>query len=596
MSLTRIARVKRLSRPLLVTFDAYGTLYRPRAPIHLMYEAVAKEHGMRIQGPEKLNEEFGKGQKVPQHLASDLINRFSGSAFYHYMKSVPSTIKTLRNIEANSDFPVIIGVISNSDPRIASILRSLGFSVGDDEPMRNIQHVVNTFYSSSSAQEQQEQQEQRPQPPLIDRAKRPDFDFVLASYDAEYQKPEREIFGLAERYAADMMRRLPAPAMHSLLYPWPYPFYRLHVGDDINKDAVAAVNAGWKALVYEDRAFLRKLHPEEEDALGRDNTPRCIDLMRGLKKIVNDWCELQNVQVEISEDSKEGRERLEKEARKREHKERKKLVLDPEKLAAVYERAVAEQIRLSTPEKYDAGQVKYTAPSTSQQQSSGSEDTTAPPSSSSPSSSSSSLSSSPPRRSRRANIEANSAEWRATGVKSKLTNESTSFLRPSNLQAIRKNDTSSPNPQQQQEQQLTQPLEVRQQRALQRKRGKLLKRLPEMQHVPIFVPHSAVNKWKRGKKKFLDEVAARKEEKLQRQQGFQSDMDDDVDDGEYDERLLYGDDESRSKPVPSLEEGGGGGDGGATRKQEDQDTSAATDAPTPSPDVDDTTKKTDSSG
>ncbi|KAK7534157.1 uncharacterized protein J3D65DRAFT_475745 [Phyllosticta citribraziliensis] len=527
------------------------------------------------------------GQKVPQHLASDLINRFSGSAFYHYMKSVPSTIKTLRNIEANSDFPVIIGVISNSDPRIASILRSLGFSVGDDEPMRHIQPVANTLYSSSSAQEQEEQ---RPQPPLIDRAKRPDFDFVLASYDAEYQKPEREIFGLAERYAADMMRRLPAPATHSLLHPWPYPFYRLHVGDDINKDAVAAANAGWKALVYEDHAFLRYLHPEEEDALSRDKTPRCIDLMRGVKKIVNDWCELQNVEVEISEDSKEGRERLEKEARRREHQDRKKLELDPEKLAAVYERAVEEQMRQSTPEKYDAGQVKYTAPSTPQQQSSGSEDTIASPSSSSPSSSSSSPQ---PPRSRRAIIKANSAEWRATGVKSHLTNESTSFLRPSNLQAIRENDT-PPKPEQQQEQQITQSLEVRQQRALQRKRGKLLKRLPEMQHVPIFVPDSAVNKWKREKKKMLDEVAARREEKLQRQQGFKSDMDADFDDGEYDERSLYGDKESRSKPVPSLEDGGGG-DGGAARKQEEQDSSAARGAPTPL-DVDDTTKKTDSSG
>ncbi|KAK7554783.1 hypothetical protein IWX47DRAFT_784956, partial [Phyllosticta citricarpa] len=269
MSLTRIARVKRLNRPLLVTFDAYGTLYRPRAPIALMYEAVAKEHGMLTQGTNELNEAFmtvlrnhmsrypnyGKhvlsspdewwkkvinetftacavpGQKVPRHLAPDLINRFSGSAFYHYMRSVPSTIKTLRNIEANSDYPVIIGVISNSDPRIASVLRSFGFSVGDDKPVRNTHR-----------------------PPLIDRAKRPDFDFVLASYDAEYEKPKREIFALAERYAADVMRQLPAPAAHdSLEYPWPYPFYRLHVGDDIFKDAVAAANAGWKSLVFEDR-------------------------------------------------------------------------------------------------------------------------------------------------------------------------------------------------------------------------------------------------------------------------------------------------------------------------------------------------------
>lgn len=62
MGLTRIARVKRLNRPLLVTFDAYGTLYRPRAPVHLMYKAVAEEHGLRVKSEQALSEAFMQGK------------------------------------------------------------------------------------------------------------------------------------------------------------------------------------------------------------------------------------------------------------------------------------------------------------------------------------------------------------------------------------------------------------------------------------------------------------------------------------------------------------------------------------------------------
>ncbi|KAK7524494.1 hypothetical protein IWZ03DRAFT_367306 [Phyllosticta citriasiana] len=677
MSLTRIARVKRLNRPLLVTFDAYGTLYRPRAPIALMYEAVAKEHGMLIQGTNELNEAFmtvlrnhmsrypnyGKhvlsspdewwkkvinetftacavpGQKVPRHLAPDLINRFSGSAFYHYMRSAPSTIKTLRNIEANSDYPVIIGVISNSDPRIASILRSFGFSVGDDKPVRNTRPVFESQEDKTLPQEDQEELHQQDRPPLIDRAKRPDFDFVLASYDAEYEKPKREIFALAERYAADVMRQLPAPAAHdSLDYPWPYPFHRLHVGDDIFKDAVAAANAGWKSLVFEDREFLKNLPPNEKDALSRVQAPRCHDLLRGVQKVMNEqqWCELHSVRVEMSEDSKEAREKRAAEARRIEKQEQKKLHLDPEKLAAHYERMVAEQTSASTPEKLGVRQIDNSTPLTTsqqqqQQQPARSEAKSIRPSSNSPSSSfssssSSSSSSSKPSeklspRATALKIFDNSIEWRTAGFMNNLTNANTSFLRPSNLQDMRKQREKAQG--EKPEQQITRSPEVREQRALQRKRGKLLKRLKDMGNVPISVPNSAIAIYNVEKRRSVAEMEARKKQRREERARLRAELrgeaggeeeeeeekeekEEENDDDDANELLGEEDGEAREwdgfgsvfeHTEPLEDDGGGGGDGGAARKVEELETSSAADS-TPSPplDVGDGTKKIDSSG
>ncbi|KAK7552089.1 hypothetical protein IWX49DRAFT_575989 [Phyllosticta citricarpa] len=672
MSLTRIARVKRLNRPLLVTFDAYGTLYRPRAPIALMYEAVAKEHGMLTQGTNELNEAFmtvlrnhmsrypnyGKhvlsspdewwkkvinetftacavpGQKVPRHLAPDLINRFSGSAFYHYMRSVPSTIKTLRNIEANSDYPVIIGVISNSDPRIASVLRSFGFSVGDDKPVRNTRPVFGSQEDKTLPQEDQELLHQQDRPPLIDRAKRPDFDFVLASYDAEYEKPKREIFALAERYAADVMRQLPAPAAHdSLEYPWPYPFYRLHVGDDIFKDAVAAANAGWKSLVFEDREFLKNLPPNEKDALSRVQAPRCHDLLRGVQKVMNEqqWCELHSVRVEMSEDSKEAREKRAAEARRIEKQEQKKLHLDPEKLAAHYERMVVEQTSASTPEKLGVMQIDNSTPPTTsqqqqqQQQPARSEAKSTRPSSTSPSSSFSSSSSSSSKPSEKLSPRAtalkifdNSIEWRTAGLMNNLTNANTSFLRPSNLQDMRRQREKAQG--EKPEQQITRSPEVREQRALQRKRGKLLKRLKDMGNVPISVPNSAIAIYNVEKRRSVAEMEARKKQRREERARLRAELrgeaggeeeeeegkeEKEENDDDANELLGEGDGEAREwdgfgsvfEHTEPLEDDGGGGDGGAARKVEELETSSAADsAPSPPLDMGDGTKKVDSSG
>ncbi|KAK8199884.1 hypothetical protein HDK77DRAFT_213119 [Phyllosticta capitalensis] len=533
MGLTRIARVKRLNRPLLVTFDAYGTLYRPRAPVHLMYKAVAEEHGLRVKSEQALSEAFmqvfrvyaqqypnyGKkvldhpdkwwemivketfekcklpGYNVPKMLAPDLIKRFSGSSFYHYDKSVPAAIKTLRNIEANSEYPVIIGVVSNSDPRIASILRSLRFSVGDDAPMCSLTNPDNSRAAGIlSGSGKSEQQPQLRQPPPIVRTSRPDFDFVLASYDANHEKPEKKIFELAERYAATMMRQLPAPAAHdSSLFPWPYPFHRVHVGDDMNRDAIAAKDAGWKAVFFE-KSFMRKLSEEEQERLG-STTVRCVDLARGVKKATDEWIDLVNVRVEMKEDEKEAIEMRGKESRKESRKMEK---MDPEQLAETYERRIDEYMSDSTPGKLGLEPSKNTA---------GKRETKPVPADSmrdhfatepeEEEESSTKSGKAPP---------SHIAEWQAAGVKKNLTNISTSFLRPSSLQKMRKlrggpdepilAPPGSP-------QEITRSPRVRAQRAKQRQRSKLANNMEAKSEEPVVLEPGTVEAYLARKREML---------------------------------------------------------------------------------------------
>ena len=54
---------------LVLTFDAFGTLFTPRAPIGKQYADIAKKHGLRGFTAQEIGENFGKG-KATQLLCS----------------------------------------------------------------------------------------------------------------------------------------------------------------------------------------------------------------------------------------------------------------------------------------------------------------------------------------------------------------------------------------------------------------------------------------------------------------------------------------------------------------------------------------------
>jgi FMN phosphatase YigB (HAD superfamily) len=204
-------------------------------------------------------------------LIAQLYQQFSSNRGYALYPDVP----TFFNL-SNSQTPagkwekIIIGVITNSDNRVPSVLESLGLSVG---PRR----------AGTQAQQQIETKEDH------------DIDFVVLSYDVEAAKPDRKIFDagvdmLREVLTAEAEKREALAAeieeeklkyvekeserlneyirdndvekaakhLESLIRMSRTPpleprlsvddFEKLYVGDEIEKDYLGAERAGWNAL------------------------------------------------------------------------------------------------------------------------------------------------------------------------------------------------------------------------------------------------------------------------------------------------------------------------------------------------------------
>ncbi|PWW79707.1 hypothetical protein C7212DRAFT_273311 [Tuber magnatum] len=242
------------ARNLLITFDAFGTLFKPRLPIPLQYIAVAEEYGVtgltEKQVSSSFKEAFAEGSKLyPNYgkstgmrpaewweriirktleplapggltagIISDLIRRFSTSAGYELYDDVTPFLEFLQSFRSRqaSFWPyntTTVGVITNSDSRVVPILDSL--SIG-----------VRSFTSKTGWEEALW--------PLVEP--KLEIDFVALSYDVGVEKPHHKIFREAERMAKEC---------RNLEGPWT----RIHLGDDVTKDYYGAKLAGWKAVL-----------------------------------------------------------------------------------------------------------------------------------------------------------------------------------------------------------------------------------------------------------------------------------------------------------------------------------------------------------
>lgn len=115
-----------------------------------------------------------------------------------------------------SDNPGIMGIVTNSDDRVPSILRSLGLQT---------QKLRYPTYSESGE----------------------DFAFTAMSYDIGFEKPDKRIFAAAELLAFSGPG---GPTTEWELEQWT----RVHIGDDYEADVVGARNAGWKAVLIDREA------------------------------------------------------------------------------------------------------------------------------------------------------------------------------------------------------------------------------------------------------------------------------------------------------------------------------------------------------
>ncbi|KAF2086753.1 hypothetical protein K490DRAFT_12046, partial [Saccharata proteae CBS 121410] len=250
---------------LLLAFDAFGTLFAPRAPVWQQYAEVARGFGIvagedavagsfkdvytEVQrrwpnygkevgmGPtawwgEMIRETFrpflAKDQEVPQPMIDALMHRFSSSEGYTRYKDVLQIFEFLRKVKrgvsTSSDehtwpWPykrTVVGVITNSDHRVPEVLRSLGLTVAGSN-----HHLAKGGVGSDSTV---------------------DVDFVIASYDVGFVKPDRRIFDAAVQLVEPLEANESGGALVEDCWD------RVYVGDEIDRDVVGAMNAGWDAI------------------------------------------------------------------------------------------------------------------------------------------------------------------------------------------------------------------------------------------------------------------------------------------------------------------------------------------------------------
>ncbi|KAL8732887.1 MAG: hypothetical protein Q9166_002488 [cf. Caloplaca sp. 2 TL-2023] len=151
---------------------------------------------------------------VPEGLVASLLRRFSSSEGYQLYDDVIPFFDHLHNWRKTASASrlgpsrVQVGIISNSDDRVPSILASLGI------------RVAGRRYGSS----------------IIESTKHFDIDWVVMSYDVSNEKPDRGIFDAAKALSASFMGQESA---------------YLHVGDSIDEDYHGALKAGLQSVLLD---------------------------------------------------------------------------------------------------------------------------------------------------------------------------------------------------------------------------------------------------------------------------------------------------------------------------------------------------------
>ncbi|KAK0286392.1 hypothetical protein LTR35_004827 [Friedmanniomyces endolithicus] len=246
-------------RNLLICFDAFGTLFKPKRPIAQQYGEVARSLGSSgftddqvsksfkaaFKHETKENPNFGKSNgmnsttwwtniiqntfhtlvgpspTLTHHLAPALLYRFSSEEAYILLPDVLPLLQDLRTHPPHGIDRIAVGVITNSDDRVPSVLTSLGLRVSP------------WTYGSGGV-----------------KARAPvgevyDVDFTVMSYDVGFEKPDRRVFGAAE----EMLASLPVAAGTE-----PVSWVKVFVGDECEKDVVGAREAGWCGVLLREAA------------------------------------------------------------------------------------------------------------------------------------------------------------------------------------------------------------------------------------------------------------------------------------------------------------------------------------------------------
>jgi REG-2-like HAD superfamily hydrolase len=245
-------------RTILIALDAFGTVFSPRAPVAVQYVDVVRAYGITHVDSDQLAPAFkevfknqwhefpnyGKRTgmqpetwwasvitdtfnplmstadqaKLPAAIPA-LLTRFSSSSGYMLHEDAARLIRHLRETRTRHDAKSqpIVGVLSNSDPRVPTILQSFGLTVA---PL-----------SANS------------DPQLAKDTGGYDLQFTVLSYDADIAKPDPAIFTFTDSLVSRAILEKQAIDSQDIV--------KIYIGDEMDKDAIPANRAGWHAVIVD---------------------------------------------------------------------------------------------------------------------------------------------------------------------------------------------------------------------------------------------------------------------------------------------------------------------------------------------------------
>lgn len=187
------------------------------------------------------------------------MHRFSSNEGYTAEDGLVPTLRAFRQQRHPQFDNVVIGVVTNSDDRVPSILSSFGLNVS---PLRY--GMTNEPATTSEAY---------------------DIDFHCMSYDVGVEKPDKKIFNAAELMLARVMTsRSGKTATATELERW----QKVYVGDEYAKDVVGSTRAGWNAVLLDvdgkasDITRLEECRPRRLNELFSDHAVVRVGSLRSL--------------------------------------------------------------------------------------------------------------------------------------------------------------------------------------------------------------------------------------------------------------------------------------------------------------------------
>ena len=211
-------------------------------------------------------------EKMPAELAPKLLHRFWSKEGYELQ---PGASEALQYLHEPSESPskkfdqIVVGVITNSDPRVPDVLSSLGLNIS---PLR-YGTLAPERGEEGEADENSEQCGSKRGPDAMstpeDRGdakktrvdsntlQKYDVDFSVMSYDVGHEKPNVKIFRAAETMLDAALTAQGDTFTSRDSKAWE----KIYVGDEYDKDIVGAQNAKWKAVLISEE-------PVDDDETG----------------------------------------------------------------------------------------------------------------------------------------------------------------------------------------------------------------------------------------------------------------------------------------------------------------------------------------